>query len=55
MRCDTEARRIVRTTNGIESVNARIRRVVKARGHFHHLRRTPVGGPSASRPQRPER
>ena len=27
-------RRIVCTTNAIESVNARIRRAVKARGHF---------------------
>ncbi|MEU2980335.1 transposase [Streptomyces hirsutus] len=31
---DTEIRRIVCTTNAIESVNARIRRAVKARGHF---------------------
>ncbi|WP_405801613.1 IS256 family transposase [Streptomyces halstedii] len=34
LRFDTEIRRIVRTTNAIESVNARIRRAVKARGHF---------------------
>lgn len=34
LRFDTEIRRIVCTTNAIESVNARIRRVVKARGHF---------------------
>ncbi|WP_030621477.1 IS256 family transposase, partial [Streptomyces achromogenes] len=34
LRFDTEVRRIVRTTNAIESVNARIRRAVKARGHF---------------------
>jgi transposase-like protein len=33
-RFDTEIRRIVCTTNAIESVNARIRRAVKARGHF---------------------
>jgi putative transposase len=31
---DTEIRRIVCTTNAIESVNARIRRAVRARGHF---------------------
>ena len=31
---DSEIRRIVCTTNAIESVNARIRRAVKARGHF---------------------
>lgn len=34
LRFDTEIRRIVCTTNVIESVNARIRRAVKARGHF---------------------
>lgn len=34
LRFDTEIRRIVCTTNAIESMNARIRRVVKARGHF---------------------
>ncbi|GAA0906727.1 hypothetical protein GCM10009574_099250 [Streptomyces asiaticus] len=34
LRFDTEIRRIVCTTNAIESVNARIRRAVKARGHF---------------------
>lgn len=32
LRFDTEIRRIVCTTNAIESVNARIRRTVKARG-----------------------
>ncbi|MFI1184660.1 IS256 family transposase, partial [Streptomyces sp. NPDC020799] len=31
---DAEIRRIVCTTNAIESVNARIRRAVRARGHF---------------------
>nr|AHX39407.1 hypothetical protein wt6.30c [Streptomyces sp. WT6] len=31
---DTEIRRIICTTNAIESVNARIRRAVRARGHF---------------------
>lgn len=31
---DREIRRIVCTTNAIESVNARIRKAVKARGHF---------------------
>lgn len=31
---DVEIRKIVATTNAIESVNARIRRAVKARGHF---------------------
>ncbi|MEV0886445.1 IS256 family transposase [Streptomyces microflavus] len=34
LRFDTEIRRIVCTTNAIESVNARIRRATKARGHF---------------------
>ncbi|MFJ7146879.1 IS256 family transposase [Streptomyces sp. NPDC100445] len=34
LRFDTEIRRIVCTTNAIESVNARIRRAAKARGHF---------------------
>ncbi|MET7498625.1 IS256 family transposase [Streptomyces sp900116325] len=34
LRFDTEIRRIVCTTNAIESLNARIRRAVKARGHF---------------------
>lgn len=34
LRFDTEIRRIVCTTNAIESDNARIRRAVKARGHF---------------------
>ncbi|WP_407566523.1 IS256 family transposase [Streptomyces sp. 184] len=34
LRFDTEIRRIVCTTNAIESVDARIRRAVKARGHF---------------------
>lgn len=34
LRFDTEIRRIVCTTNAIESVNAGIRRAVKARGHF---------------------
>lgn len=31
---DREVRRIVCTTNAIESVNARIRKAVKARGDF---------------------
>lgn len=31
---DREVRRIVCTTNAIESVNARIRKAVRARGHF---------------------
>ncbi|WP_455550725.1 IS256 family transposase [Actinacidiphila glaucinigra] len=31
---DTEIRRIVCTTNAIESVNARIRKAVRSRGHF---------------------
>ncbi len=35
LRFDAEIRRIVCTTNAIESVNARIRRAVRARGHFH--------------------
>ena len=31
---DTEIRAIICTTNAIESINARIRRAVNARGHF---------------------
>jgi putative transposase len=31
---DTEIRTIICTTNAIESINARIRRAVNARGHF---------------------
>lgn len=31
---DVEIRKIVCSTNAIESVNARIRRAVRARGHF---------------------
>ena len=31
---DIEIRRVICSTNAIESVNARIRRAVKARGHF---------------------
>ena len=31
---DLEIRTVLCTTNAIESVNARIRRAVKARGHF---------------------
>jgi putative transposase len=31
---DTEIRRVICTTNAIESVNARIRKAVRARGHF---------------------
>jgi transposase-like protein len=31
---DTEIRRVVCTTNAIESVNARIRKAVRTRGHF---------------------
>ncbi|MFC9427666.1 transposase [Streptomyces sp. NPDC056987] len=34
MRFHTEIHRIVCTANAIESVNGRIRRAVKARGHF---------------------
>lgn len=31
---DTEIRRVLRSTNAIESLNARYRRAIKARGHF---------------------
>jgi putative transposase len=31
---DAEIRRVVCTTNAIESVNARIRKAVRSRGHF---------------------
>ena len=34
LRFDTEIRAVVCTTNAIESINARIRRAVNARGHF---------------------
>lgn len=34
MAFDTEIRRVVCSTNAIESVNARIGRAVQARGHF---------------------
>lgn len=34
LKFDREIRRIVCTTNAIESVNARIRKAVRARGHF---------------------
>jgi putative transposase len=34
LRFDVEIRRIVCTTNAIESINARIRKAVRARGHF---------------------
>jgi transposase-like protein len=40
-RFDAEIRRIVCTTNAIESVNARIRRTVRARGHFPRRDRRP--------------
>jgi transposase-like protein len=32
--CAAEIRTVIYTTNAIESVNARIRKAVKARGHF---------------------
>jgi transposase-like protein len=35
---DTEIRPVICSTNAIESVNARIRRAVKARGHFPNER-----------------
>jgi transposase-like protein len=31
---DVEIRKVIRSTNAIESVNARIRKAVRARGHF---------------------
>ncbi|MFE3505753.1 transposase, partial [Kitasatospora sp. NPDC059160] len=31
---DVEVRRVICTTNAIESVNARIRKAVRSRGHF---------------------
>ena len=34
LRFDVEIRRIVCTTNAIESINARIRKAVRTRGHF---------------------
>ena len=32
---DLEIRKVICSTNAIESLNARYRRAVKARGHFH--------------------
>ena len=34
LRFDQEIRKIICTTNAIESINARLRRAVNARGHF---------------------
>lgn len=34
LQLDNAIRQVIYTTNAIESVNARIRRAVKARGHF---------------------
>ncbi len=34
LRFDVEIRKIICTTNAIESINARIRKAVRARGHF---------------------
>lgn len=34
LRFDVEIRKVVCTTNAIESINARLRRAVNARGHF---------------------
>jgi transposase-like protein len=34
LRFDNEIRAVICTTNAIESINARLRRAVKARGHF---------------------
>ena len=56
---DPEIRRVICSTNAIESVNARIRRAVKARGHFPQRAgraqvRLPRGhepGPDRRRPQ----
>ena len=41
-----EVRRILYTTNAIEALNAKLRRAVRARGHFPDRR----GGPEASLP-----
>ncbi|RPK70362.1 Transposase, Mutator family [Streptomyces sp. ADI97-07] len=57
LRFDTEIRRIVCTTNAIESVNARIRRAVKARGHFPNEQAAPevrLHGDQVARPDRQE-
>ena len=35
LRFDVEIRKVVCTTNAIEPINARLRRAVNARGHFH--------------------
>lgn len=34
LECDVEIRTVIGSTNGIESLNARYRRAVKARGYF---------------------
>lgn len=34
LECDIEIRRVICTTNAIESINARYRRAVRARSHF---------------------
>jgi hypothetical protein len=54
---DVEIRRILYSTNAIESLNARHRRAVRARGHFPteraalqmHLPRHQIPGPHRSR------
>ena len=54
---DMEIRRVLATTNAIESLNARYRRAVKARGHFPSeqaamkspLPRHPIPGPDRAR------
>ncbi len=52
---DVEIRRVICSTNAIESLNARYRRAVKARGHFRagriemSLSRHPISGPDRCR------
>jgi putative transposase len=46
-----EIRRVIYTTNAIESVNARVRKIIKTRGHFPMTPRTnSYGSPYATSP-----
>ena len=55
LRFDREIRTVICTTNAIESINARLRRAVNARGHFLSAGRAevPVPGDQEPGPHRP--
>src|SRR6266545_4011799 len=56
LRFDREIRTVICTTNAIESINARLRRAVNARGHFpteQAAPEVPVPGDHEPRPDRP--